>query len=143
MNGQLVYTIPTREGFVFTWKVAGDTALNDSWWHYRHDESNTGTYGVDTGGPLPSSTCAPWRSTASAGLDGAGRRLHGRHGRPLRRAVVEPAITASSFWSATPLAGAPAPQPAGAPQSMAVGRVSSSAVYFAIRTVDMAGKSRP
>jgi len=23
MNGQLVYTIPTREGFVFTWKVPG------------------------------------------------------------------------------------------------------------------------
>src|SRR5439155_837501 len=51
MNGQLVYAIPTREGFVFTWKVAGDTALNDSWWHYRHDEHNTGTYGVDTRRP--------------------------------------------------------------------------------------------
>src|SRR5439155_24770 len=51
MNGQLVYAIPTREGFVFTWKVAGDTALNDSWWHYRHDEHNTGTYGVDARRP--------------------------------------------------------------------------------------------
>src|SRR5207244_3726772 len=51
MNGQLVYATPTREGFVFTWKVAGDTELNNSWWHYRHDEHNTGTYAVDTRRP--------------------------------------------------------------------------------------------
>ncbi len=48
-------------------------------------------------------------------------------------------ITSSSFWSATPLAGAPAPQAAGSRQSMAIGGVSGSAVYFAIRTVDGAG----
>src|SRR5207249_11588020 len=48
-------------------------------------------------------------------------------------------ITSSSFWSATPLAGAPAPQPARSRQSMAVGGVSGSTVYFAIRTLDTAG----
>ena len=36
-------------------------------------------------------------------------------------------------------AGAPAPQPAGSQQSMAVGGVSGSTVYFAIRTLDMEG----
>ena len=40
---------------------------------------------------------------------------------------------------ATPLAGAPAPQPAGSQESMAVGGVSGSTVYFATRTLDMAG----
>src|SRR2546422_3184064 len=38
-------------------------------------------------------------------------------------------ITSSSFWSATPLPGAPAPQAAGSRQSMAVTGVSGSAVY--------------
>jgi len=48
-------------------------------------------------------------------------------------------ITSSSFWSATSLAGAPAPEPAGSQQSMVVGGVSGSTVYFAIRTLDVAG----
>ena len=48
-------------------------------------------------------------------------------------------ITSASFWSATPLAGAPAPQPAGLQQSMAISGVSGSAVYFAIRSADGAG----
>src|SRR2546428_203683 len=140
MNGQLVYTIPTREGFVFTWKVAGDTALNDSWWHYRHDESNTGAYGVDTRrpasildlrvvrGPQPQ---LAWTAPGDDYMVGAADRYDVRWSN-------QP-ITSSSFWSATPLAGAPAPQPAGSPQSMAVGGVSGSTVYFAIRSVDSAG----
>jgi hypothetical protein len=41
----------TREGALFQWKVQGDAARNDSWWHYRHDERNTGLYGLDTRRP--------------------------------------------------------------------------------------------
>jgi hypothetical protein len=48
-------------------------------------------------------------------------------------------ITAASFWSAIPLASAPAPQPARSSQSMAITGVSGSTVYFAIRSVDTAG----
>ena len=48
-------------------------------------------------------------------------------------------ITSASFWLAAPPAGAPAPQPAGSPQSMAIASVSGSEAYFAIRTLDAAG----
>ncbi len=140
MNGQLVYATPTREGFVFTWKVAGKTELNDSWWHYRHDERNTGAYGVDTRrpasildlrvvrGPQPQLT---WTAPGDDYMVGTADRYDARWSN-------QP-INSSSFWSATPLAGAPAPQPAGSQQSMAVAGVSGSTVYFAIRTLDMEG----
>src|SRR5438034_617759 len=140
MNGQLVYATPTREGFVFTWKVAGKTELNDSWWHYRHDERNTGAYGVDTRrpasildlrvvrGPQP---LLVWTAPGDDYMVGTADRYDARWSN-------QP-INSSSFWSATPLAGAPAPQPAGSQQSMAVGGVSGSTVYFAIRTLDMEG----
>src|SRR5438874_1725472 len=140
MNGQLAYATPTREGFVFTGKVAGDTALNDSWWHYRHDEHNTGTYGVDTRrpasirdlrvvrGPQPQ---LAWTAPGDDYMAGAADRYDVRW--------PNQPITSSTLSSATPLALATGPQPAGSQQSMAVGGVSGSAVYFAIRTLDMEG----
>ena len=120
--------------------MAGDTALNDSWWHYRHDEHNTGTYGVDTrrpasildlrvvGGAQPQ---LAWTAPGDDYMVGTADRYDVRWSN-------QP-ITSASFWSATPLAGAPAPQPAGSQESMAVGGVSGSTVYFATRTLDMAG----
>ncbi len=41
----------SREGQLFLWKVGGDPNKNDEWWHYRHDEHNSGTYGRDTRPP--------------------------------------------------------------------------------------------
>jgi len=137
MNRQLVYTVPTREGFVFAWRVAGDTALNDSWWHYRHDERNTGTYAVDTRRPASIldlrvvGGLLVWTAPGDDYMVGTAERYDVRWSN-------QP-ITSASFWSATPLAGAPAPQPAGLQQSMAISGVSGSAVYFAIRSADGAG----
>ncbi|HVT37145.1 MAG TPA: FG-GAP-like repeat-containing protein [Nevskiaceae bacterium] len=41
----------TREGYVMAWKTPGISASNNEWWHYRHDEWNTGRYGADTRPP--------------------------------------------------------------------------------------------
>ena len=41
----------TREGYVLAWGTPGDPAGNQEWWSYRHDERNTGRYGVDTRPP--------------------------------------------------------------------------------------------
>ena len=35
----------TREGSLFVWRVKGSAARNDSWWHYHHDEHNSGLLG--------------------------------------------------------------------------------------------------
>ena len=41
----------SREGQLFLWKVGGSPNKNDEWWHYRHDEHNSGSYGRDTRPP--------------------------------------------------------------------------------------------
>jgi hypothetical protein len=49
-NGRNEIAIATREGYVEVWNTFGD-ANNDQWWSSRHDERNTGQYGVDTRAP--------------------------------------------------------------------------------------------
>jgi hypothetical protein len=41
----------TREGNTMVWHTAGLAASNVEWWRYRHDEWNTGRYGVDSRPP--------------------------------------------------------------------------------------------
>jgi hypothetical protein len=50
MDGKQHLVYGTREGDLFDWAVQGDPARSD-WWHYRHDERNTGQYGLDTRRP--------------------------------------------------------------------------------------------
>lgn len=51
LNGRQFMAYGSREGFLFMWKVGGKPAENDQWWHYRHDEHNSGRYGNDTRPP--------------------------------------------------------------------------------------------
>jgi len=140
MNGQLHYVTPTREGFVFNWNVSGDTSLNNSWWHYRHDEHNTGSYGVDTRRPasildLKASGTGPfklaWTAPGDDYMVGAADHYDVRWS-------TAP-ITDAGYWSATPLNGAPSPAAAGTSQTMDASGVSGTAVYFAARAIDKAG----
>ncbi len=50
-NGRQLMAYGSREGFLFMWKVGGKAADNDQWWHFRHDEHNSGRYGNDTRPP--------------------------------------------------------------------------------------------
>ena len=50
-DGNLRLAYGTREGALFVWRVKGDPAHNDSWWHYHHDEHNSGQFGNDTRRP--------------------------------------------------------------------------------------------
>jgi hypothetical protein len=50
-NGKNDVVVATREGYLMAWKTKGTAAGNDEWWGYRHDERNTGTYGLDTRPP--------------------------------------------------------------------------------------------
>jgi subtilase family protein len=50
-NGRNEIVAATREGYLMVWSTPGRAGANHEWWSYRHDERNTGTYGVDTRPP--------------------------------------------------------------------------------------------
>jgi len=41
----------TREGYLWKWRTPGKASANQEWWTFRHDEHNTGRYGVDARPP--------------------------------------------------------------------------------------------
>jgi hypothetical protein len=131
MDGRLHYATITREGYLFDWRVKGSAKLNDSWWHYRHDERNTGLYGLDTRRPsavrgLHGRDLAgarfrlTWRAPGDDWAVGRARRYQLRAGRRVLR-------------------GAPKPVAAGKRQSMVVRRVPAGTLFLSLRAVDDAG----
>jgi len=50
-NGRNELAATTREGYLMLWNTPGLASSNKDWWGYRHDERNTGTYGIDTRPP--------------------------------------------------------------------------------------------
>ena len=50
-NGKSEVVAATREGYLMAWNTNGKASANDQWWSVRHDERNTGMYGIDTRPP--------------------------------------------------------------------------------------------
>lgn len=50
-DGRTDLVAAAREGYLFAWETSGAARANDEWWAPRHDEWNTGRYGVDTRPP--------------------------------------------------------------------------------------------
>jgi hypothetical protein len=141
LDGRLQLGYGTREGDLFQWNVSGSSALNNSWWHYRHDERNTGLYGLDTRRP--------------ATVDGLSAKRQG--GKGLTLSFIAPGndwmigraasydvrysdqpITQANFDTATAASGVPTPGPAGTPERFQ-SQVPSTAAYVAVRAIDPAG----
>ena len=79
LDGQQYLAYGTREGQLFLWKVGGKPSMNDQWWHYRHDEHNSGRYGNDTRPPAgvkfvvkrsKKSAQVTWRASGDDGVSG-------------------------------------------------------------------------
>lgn len=79
LDGQQYMAYGTREGQLFLWKVGGKPEMNDQWWHYRHDEHNSGRYGNDTRPPAgvkfvvrraKKSALVTWRASGDDGVNG-------------------------------------------------------------------------
>ena len=142
LNGRQRLFYGTREGSVFVWNVRGDTTHNDSWWHYRHDERNTGLYGLDTRrpaaiddlrrGPGPGVTLT-WTAPGSDYQVGKAARYDIR--------VSSSPISESGFWQAHEVAGAPTPGPAGTRESLALTPPRPGRLFVAVRTLDAAGNA--
>jgi len=79
LDGQQYLAYGTREGQVFLWKVGGKPSMNDQWWHFRHDEHNSGRYGNDTRPPAgvkfvvkrsKKSAQITWKASGDDGING-------------------------------------------------------------------------
>jgi hypothetical protein len=145
MDGHLHYATVTREGYLFDWRVKGSPKGNDSWWHYRHDERNSGLFGLDTRRPAAITDLvvrragrAALRLTWSAPGDDY---LVGRATRYEVR-VSSHRITEANWSRAKRIvAGVPRPGRVFARQAMVV-RLPAQRVrvrFVAIRAVDEAG----
>ena len=50
-SDQVAVASVTRDGYLFLTETNGDASANDQWWHFHHDERNTGLYGLDSRPP--------------------------------------------------------------------------------------------
>ncbi|MGO9029228.1 MAG: hypothetical protein ACLQOZ_11445 [Acidimicrobiales bacterium] len=50
-NGHVDLVATTREGYLYAWATPGKATANTQWWSGRHDEYNSGNYGVDSRPP--------------------------------------------------------------------------------------------
>ncbi|MGH2964635.1 MAG: S8 family serine peptidase [Solirubrobacterales bacterium] len=135
-DGKLRLAYGTREGLLFVWKVHGSSSRNDSWWHYHHDEHNSGLFGNDTRRPAalagihvtrdPSGATLHWRAPGDDGVTGG--RVHGYQVYVSQRRITIPNLDQAHRLKA------PAPTQPGGPQQLTIpGR---GGVFVAIRAID-------
>ena len=111
-TGKVAVATVTRDGFLFLTDTDGRASANDQWWHFHHDERNTGLYGArhaaagHGGRPLGAGRRQPGQRHGQ--MDRGRRRLVGRTGpeRKHRPRWSTPPITDANFNSATAVAAA-------------------------------------
>jgi hypothetical protein len=145
MDGHVQLVYGTREGDLFRWKVPGKSALNNSWWHYRHDEWNSGKYGRDTRPPAPvgklkAVRVAQTKVRVTFGAPGGDWNI-GQAVRYQVRAAVAP-ITPAQFSSSRVELGAPKPGAPGKAEQFTA-NVPRADRYLAVRAMDGVGNIGP
>jgi hypothetical protein len=134
-NGTNTVVVGLREGWLHAYTTPGRASANNDAWHWHENDRNTGHYGDDTRPPMkpgsllnnaPGTVCwtAPgndWSAGTAASYD-------------LR--AFSRAPTPEGFANGTPIAGAPAPAPAGAKQCVTV---TTSEPWIGLRAIDPAG----
>jgi hypothetical protein len=140
LNGRMRLAYGTREGYLFVWRVGGPDRLRGAWQHYRHDQLNSGLYGLDALRPeaiLDLTRAAGRRVTLTWTAPGGDYQLGTAARYDIR--IARTPITEASFWQARPLRGAPRPARAGVRQRFVVPAPPAGTTYFAIRAIDAAG----
>ncbi len=140
MNGNMRLAYGTREGYLFVWKAHGAMHLHGSWPHYRHDDRNTGLYGLDTIRPgaildLRRRRGRTFTLTWTAPGNDYQTGIAARYDIRMARAP----ITETSFSHARSLPGAPRPARAGTRQKFVLPTPPIGITYVAIRAIDAAG----
>jgi hypothetical protein len=143
-DGQTEVAVTTREGLLWVWRTAGSACNAPQWPKFRHDLWNSGNYLVDATAPgrprdlrvgrLADGLSVAWTAPGGDGACGA-------------VAIYEIA------WSDEPLTPAtlsqaerrvvPASAPAGATETLTLGRVPPGTRYLGVRARDAAGNVGP
>jgi hypothetical protein len=154
MDRRLRYATVTREGYLYEWSVAGDAARNNSWWHFRHDEHNSGRYGLDTRRPAAITSIRVVKTVGKSRTGKPSKRRTRivlvsfiapgedyRLGRAKRFDVrwSDDPITQGNFTKAHRVHGLGVPITGGKRQTLTVWNVPRGPFYLAIRTIDHAG----
>jgi hypothetical protein len=139
----------TRDGFLFLTDTNGDALANDQWWHFHHDERNTGLYGLDTRPPatVEDLSVHAGASAGSATVDWsevgddwwAGQVPNGNV--DLRWSTSP--ITDSNFAAANHVTPPATTAPSGSPEQVTVTGLPTNGqtVYFAERASDDSGNT--
>jgi hypothetical protein len=138
-DGKLRLAYGTREGTLFVWQVKGHPSRNDSWWHYHHDEHNSGLFGNDTRRPAALDAIRISRGQNGINLRWQAPGDDGVTGKRVKRYQVlisSRRITIPNLDRARRLK-APAPKPPGGAQQLTISE--RGGVFVAIRAVDDAG----
>ncbi|HEU4978511.1 MAG TPA: hypothetical protein VFT42_06425, partial [Solirubrobacteraceae bacterium] len=130
LDGRQRLVYGTREGDLFQWRVRGDAGRSD-WWHYRHDERNTGQYGLDTRRPAVVTHAAARRSADGAVQVGFVATGDDWNVGTARRYAIT--------WPGGHAAGLPRPKPSGSAESFAVHGVPPGVKRLRIVAIDDAG----
>ena len=140
-DGKTEVVANTREGYINVWKTDGTAAGNNEWWNGRHDERNTGEYGVDTRPPGILRDAAISADGTQIDFTAPGDDWY--DGTPDHYVAVTSSdpITPDNFDQATPLSDTPTPGAAGTAQSYGI--PGDAQRYVAIRAVDDAGNLGP
>ena len=140
MNGRMRLAYGTREGYLFVWRIRGAPGPRGAWQHYRHDQLNTGLYGLDTLRPeaiLDLRRGRGRRLTLTWTAPGGDYQLGAAARYEIRMARTP--ITGTSFWRARSLRAVPRPARAGIRETVVVPALRVGTTYFAIRAIDAAG----
>src|SRR4051794_26291105 len=130
LDGTQHLVFGSREGDLFDWKVAGAPSRAD-WWHGRHDERNTGQYGLDTRRPAVVTDASAKRSAVGpVQLNFTATGDDWNVGVAKRYVITWPGGTAD---------GVPAPAAAGTKESFPVLGVPKDAKALTIVAVDDVG----
>ena len=139
-NGTQYMAYGTREGYLFMWKVGGSANRNSEWWHYRHDEHNSGRYGNDTRPPATLKLKVR-NSKNQATLSWAAPGSNGVSNGPAARYEIYTSSKPVNLSNLRRAKRVQAPKPA-APnrsQTLKIRLSGRKTVYVAVRSRDRAG----
>ena len=147
-TGKVAVASVTRDGFLYLTDTNGRASANDQWWHFHHDERNTGLVGVDSrppatvddlaahaGGTTGSATVT-WTEVGDDWWVG-----QVPNGNVDMRWSTSP-ITDDNFSSANAVAPPATTAASGSPEQVTVtGLPAGQTIYFAERATDDAGNT--
>ncbi|MSO42304.1 MAG: hypothetical protein EXQ70_10505 [Solirubrobacterales bacterium] len=135
-DGKVELVAGTREGYLMAWDTQGKSAANDEWWSYRHDERNTGRYGLDTRPPGALRKAKVNKARTAISFKSPGDDWYAGRPKSFQAVSSRKKITAANFRQAKKLK---AHKGASAGKKVTYRLPVNRSRYVAVRAIDEAG----